>query len=541
MPAPPRDCGLKLANCGDVQKGGQGRATTIGQEPSLEQIYERIAGQERRMELLATQQIEQLASQHNAICEKLADMSNLLEDKSMDVTKPLFIPAHEATDLSLAEIKHTDIATLRAKSKAHVKTSVDLCRSESKLLVGFEEERRGRVDRFRHFLVSWRAEALLGIVILLNMCVMFAHFQWAGYSVEHSLGLRNDDANWHQADAAFEIIEKCFNAFYFAEMLARMTLLCRSHYSDPLNIIDSGVVLICVFEDFILKPLNILQLPQLIYLRAVRTIRIFRSVKILKLMNNFDKLRILLKILASTIDDLMWGLLLLALIILASGMLLVTFVQPFIEDEGADFSRRVWAFEHFGSSFRASYTLFEATFTGSWTASARPLILEVNELFAIFWICFVCVVNFALCRVVGALFLKETMAVATADAESNAKEVMKSKNKFADKLRRIFALADVSGDGCISSQEFQDMLNNPEVVAHFQELDLPLDDVSTLFLILSEEDDSADYNEFLAGAMQMKRSAQNLDAITIVHGIDGVSKRVDQINETLQMLLRRHI
>lgn len=396
-------------------------------------------------------------------------------------------------------------------------------------------------DRLRSFLLSWRAEVLLGSVILLNVCVMFAHFQWAGYEVAHSLGLRSDDANWRQADSLFEIIENVFNAIYFVEMIARIVLLRGSHLQDPLNIVDSFVVVVCVVEDFILKPLNIIQLPQLVYLRAVRTLRIFRSVKVIRLMRNFDKLRILLKVLGSTIDDLMWGMALLALIILSSAMLLVTFVQPFIEDENADLSRRIWAFERFGSSFRASYTLFEATFTGTWTSSARPLIFEVSEFFAFFWIVFVCIVNFALCKVVGALFLKETMAVANADAVSKANEVMRQKKNFADKLRNIFVLADESGDGCISTQEFKNMLHNPEVVAIFEELDLPLDDVSTLFLILSEDDDHADYAEFLNGAMQMKRGAQNLDAITIVHGIDGVARRMDQFNETLQVLLRcRH-
>merc|ERR1719482_727771 len=98
------------------------------------------------------------------------------------------------------------------------------------------------------------------------------------------------------------------------------------------------------------------------------------------------------------------------------------------------------------------WTMFEATFTTSWTQPARNVIEDVSAGFGIFWIIYIVVVNFAVMRVTAALFLKQTLAVAAADAEKMVMAKMKEREKYAEAIRAIFVEADTSGDGVISAE-----------------------------------------------------------------------------------------
>merc|ERR1719162_2315517 len=142
-------------------------------------------------------------------------------------------------------------------------------------------------------------------------------------------------------------------------------------------------------------------------------------------------------------------------------------LQILSENSGVTLSneRRLWLYNSFGTTAAAAYTMFECTFSGGWRLYSRPLIEEVSLGFAVFWIMWVICVNFTTMRVVSALFLKQTLAVARVDDDRLALENMKRKNAFANRLRLIFEEADTSGDGFISPLEFQVMLLNSTVVA----------------------------------------------------------------------------
>merc|ERR1719409_2689381 len=102
-------------------------------------------------------------------------------------------------------------------------------------------------------------------------------------------------------------------------------------------------------------------------------------------------------------------------------------ILSFIEDKDNDPVLRSWAFVRFGDFGKATYTMFEATFTSTWTQSSRKLVEEVNAWYGLFWVLYVVGVNFAVMRVIAALFLKQTMAVASQDAEKMIMAKMKER------------------------------------------------------------------------------------------------------------------
>merc|ERR1711920_593276 len=112
--------------------------------------------------------------------------------------------------------------------------------------------------------------------------------------------------------------------------------------------------------------------------------------------------------------------------------------------------------------------MFECTFTNAWIQYSRPLLEEISVSFVVFWGLWVVLINFTTMRVVGALFLKETMAVSARDAENCAMTQLKNKKVLADQLRNIFKEADTSHDRAISQDEFDEMMKRREVCEQFE-------------------------------------------------------------------------
>jgi len=73
------------------------------------------------------------------------------------------------------------------------------------------------------------------------------------------------------------------------------------------------------------------------------------------------------------------------------------------------------------------------------------------------------------------------------------------------------------------------MLFNARVGACFENLDLEVYEVGMLFELLAADDGTANYHEFLEGALKLKQSAQTIDVIQLIHGNQKLSRAVDSI------------
>jgi len=218
----------------------------------------------------------------------------------------------------------------------------------------------------------------------------------------------------------------------------------------------------------------------------------------------------------------------------------------YLLDESITLERRKWMYDSFGTILRSVHSMFVCTFTGAWHLYSVPLIDEVggHGTFAVFWVLWVMVVNFMTMKVIGALFLKETLEVANIDKEKSAMRNMKKKEMYATLLNDIFANADESGDGAIGQAEFDTMMANPVVVANFARLDLDIDEVAALFSVLSSDDGTADYNEFLQGALKMNSSSRTIDSVQVMHkqmhmakGISGILEETKYLRQQLNAQL----
>merc|ERR1712187_472915 len=118
--------------------------------------------------------------------------------------------------------------------------------------------------------------------------------------------------------------------------------------------------------------------------------------------------------------------------------------------------------------------------------------------------------------VIRAIFLKETLHNAGADADTMIQDHIMKKAAYREKLREAFEAIDVMGVGEISQDDFEFIITLPKVQALMAVLDLEIHDGSTIFQMLEEDNDGTlTYPEFLEGIMRLKGSARQLDVVSI--------------------------
>jgi len=246
-------------------------------------------------------------------------------------------------------------------------------------------------------------------------------------------------------------------------------------------------------------------------LRLVRLLRLFESAKL------FISLRVLIQTVAASFLALFWSIVLLGIVMLMAALFLCSSLHDVMHDRAIDWETRKWLNRMYGTSARSFYTVFELTFSGGWPNYARPLVEDVSPWFAAFFIVYIVTIVFALFRIISALFLRDTLALAADDAHLAVQQKMTQKEKSAQQMLEFFTAADVSGDGVLSQEEFDNILRDEKVKAWLSLMGLDVHETSELFTLISNNTGCVDREQFVEGMLRLKGQARAEDVLQIVH------------------------
>merc|ERR1719281_1027353 len=144
-----------------------------------------------------------------------------------------------------------------------------------------------------------------------------------------------------------------------------------------------------------------------------------------------------------------------------------------IGDLNLDIELRRFLYTYYGTTSRTTLTMFQITMApGAWGLLGRPIIEEVNAGFAWFFVLYVGGVSFAIIRIITALFLRQTLAVAAGDDQMMKQEKIKSQRKYTESVRDLFLHVNPSGTGEVTFDEFQQLLMDEHVTTWLQVLEL---------------------------------------------------------------------
>lgn len=220
---------------------------------------------------------------------------------------------------------------------------------------------------------------------------------------------------------------------------------------------------------------------------------------------------------------------LLSLLMLMSSLMIGNLLLEFIADARQDLEWRIWVWIHYGTAYRAIYTIFEMTFAGNWPIYARPILERVDQSYCIFYILYISVVVFAIKTVISAIFLKVTLETAGDDAEMVIQERQAKQAAYVHKVGQVFNALDTSGDGSITMDEMCALMQDDMVRTYLQALEFDVHDGMALFQLLDDGDHVVTYEEFIEGITRFRGTAKSADLMIMHLELRQLSQQLEQL------------
>jgi len=357
---------------------------------------------------------------------------------------------------------------------------------------------------------------IAGILVLMNSLVLLVQFEMEGRIVGESVGL-SDGPAWAELVPILQIVDIVFVFVFLIEWMVRIAVERRAFVHDYANLFDTVLVLGGLVDMYISLVFvgDSTASKSIVILRLMRAMKSFRAIRMVRSLRFFRGLRVLVKACQCFLPSLCWSMVLLLIFMAMGALMLGNLLQSFVDDDTADLDDRQWIWMHYGTAYRALYTLFEITFAGNWPTNTRPVLEKVSHGFVIFFICYITLVVFAIIRVISAVFLKDTLDAAQNDAEALVVDKLHKRAEFVNKLEVIFRAIDDSGTGILSEERLTNILSNPKVAAYFQTMDLDVHEGKALFHVMSAGADGISLDEFIDGILKCKGPARAIDQVAM--------------------------
>jgi hypothetical protein len=392
----------------------------------------------------------------------------------------------------------------------------------------YKEKSDSNKAKAKTSVLAWAIEhshfdMVVGLLIVANCIVMTVQLEYSGHLGQISMGRIEDDGSWDNADRWFAMLEHVFNSLFLIELLGRLAVHRLRLFFEVSACFDVLIVVVSTIQLYVVAGHGTSLLRMLRFLRFVRVLRIVRVLKL------FHELRVLVKTCISSFRALIWSMILLSIMMIIGALFLCEVLKDFIRDESNDMQWRLWVFRYYGTSSRAIYTLFEVTLAGCWPTYFRPLIEQVSGRFVVFVVLYIAGVVFAVIRIITAIFLRETLRVASDDAEMMLTEETRKKNAYLKKLEHVFKAVDTSGNGTLNLEELEAILQNHEIRSWLKVLELEFHDAQGLFQLLDPGDGEITYDDFLKGVTRLKGTARSIDVVSILWSNDKMAKSLNNL------------
>jgi hypothetical protein len=382
-----------------------------------------------------------------------------------------------------------------------------------------------------------RLEVIFGAIILLNAFVMLAEAQYQGYDAGFALRIRGFDKSgkdtFPAAEGMFDVLNVLFNIMFTLELVCRLHHAKLQFYRSPWIWLDLIVVPYAWFD--ILDVFGA-SAPASAMVRIFRVGRLFH---LIETMQSFEKLDQMVRSIKASFGALIWCMILIVFTQVVAALWLNYTLSGFYQDSSKPESVRVEIFKYFGTSSRMLLTMFQVVFA-NWTQPCWMLVLNVNEWYGLFFVLYRCVLGFALIKVVSSMFIAETHKICDHDKEVTHLMKKRDGHLIKKQLRDMFSEVDGSGDGTVSWQELNVMLESKKLLRWLEKMNINPLHLVELFKVLqkggsSPEESYVDLDEFMSALLKVDGPAKSIDVLALHKAVEKLD-RINNIFESRQMM-----
>lgn len=173
-----------------------------------------------------------------------------------------------------------------------------------------------------------------------------------------------------------------------------------------------------------------------------------------------------------------------------------------------------------------------------WEAAAVPL-FEVHWTIALLFVCYIIFVTLVVMNVMTGIFCESAIGAAAQDREQVITNQIKDRDRFVKMLTDIFNQWDIDGtcDGDITLQDFEDHLEDKNVQAIFQSLEIGTDDAWDFFKLLDEDGEGiVDLEHFIEGCIRLRGAAKAFHIANLEYEFRWMMSQVSEIHFHMQRL-----
>jgi voltage-gated sodium channel len=257
---------------------------------------------------------------------------------------------------------------------------------------------------------------------------------------------------------------------------------------------------------------------------ALRILRLFKMMKIFRIVSHVKELSLIATGLVSALKSLQYVSLLLGLVIFVMAVMFRILVgrecqsdqfrQSFAYHFGDGIDPGDKCEEYWGTVLRAMYTLYQVTTLESWSqVIARP-IWDIHPYYMILLLGFQLVTTFGLLNIVVAAVVDGTMN--SSDELVVENQTQKEIQSHLSSLRDIFLEAADPSSGRVVADRLIPILRSPSTRRKLLLLEISYDDPSQIFRILdSKEEKAISIADFVTGFMRMRGTSKSKDLLGI--------------------------
>jgi len=272
-------------------------------------------------------------------------------------------------------------------------------------------------------------------------------------------------------------------------------------------------------------------------IRLLRLMRLAKILRVVRVMKAFRSLRVLVTAVVNSVGALAWSMTLLFVLELCGAIFMAQVIQPFME-ETADEALRKYIWKHFGTWTNSMFTIFEITMAPGGFIQYRRLYEEVHPLFGIFCITYVCLVTFAVVRVITAMFLKATLSASDTEEQASASEKTK---ELAAYVKSMQGKRGMDGTRTINRADVENLLDMGHFSDWIEDAGIEPREVLRLWSSLDEGTHEVPTAEFESALRQIRGVPRATDIVTNLNLTKNMMLRLLRMQNTLEDTLGQRL
>lgn len=355
--------------------------------------------------------------------------------------------------------------------------------------------------------LSPKFDMIVGCLIVGNTLVMALELEYRGQKFKQTVleSCTSECGRLELAEDFFFIMEHFFTAVFAIELALQLKIIGWRFITSVSNCLDAIIVVVSMVDSWVLGPLGDDSMGNVAILRLVRLLRLAKVLRVVRVMKAFQSLRVLVGAVANSVGALGWSMTLLFVLELIGAIFMAQVLKPFMEDGRTDYDLREFIFLHFGTWSNAMFTIFEITMAPGGFVRYRRLYEEVHPLFGMFFVVYVCVVTFAVVRVITALFLKATLAASATDDLATQKEHAKRQAESIYHLKEEIEIER----GAMTAICLRHLLQLKACRDWLKDASVEQSAATRLFMIMKNDQGCVDFDEWAVAMMQLANPQQH--------------------------------